>query len=225
MLTDQDNIINKLLDEHPIIPNVRNEYMMSKDEVRVVLTNLKAVIDNRVEGDVVELGCNEGATSLFIKRLLIHCGNDKVFHVYDSFEGLPERTEEDKSSHPISSIFEKGLVKVPTSRLLKNFADARLDHPVVHKWRFKDIPTEEIPPKIAFAFFDGDFYESILDSFRKVYPRLTPGSRVVIDDYDWEALPGVKRACDDFLMDKPESVTVQTNQGVMIKTTHHLWTT
>ena len=43
-----------------------------------------------------------------------------------------------------------------------------------------------------------------MDSFAKVYGKLSKGARVVIDDYAWERLPGVKQACADFLRDKPE---------------------
>ena len=48
------------------------------------------------------------------------------------------------------------------------------------------------------------FVRSIIDSFNKVYAKLSKGARVVIDDYAWECTPGVKKACEDFLRDKPE---------------------
>jgi O-methyltransferase len=48
---------------------------------------------------------------------------------------------------------------------------------------------------------------------KHVYPRLTKGAICVIDDYsnpdvypEWTQLPGVKRACDEYLADKPEKV-------------------
>ena len=53
---------------------------------------------------------------------------------------------------------------------------------------------------------DGDFYTSVRESLEHVYPRLSKGAVVVVDDYCdpavnpvYESLPGVKRACDDFL--------------------------
>jgi O-methyltransferase len=71
---------------------------------------------------------------------------------------------------------------------------------------FKAIDDDKYPEKICFAFFDGDFYTSILDSFEKVYHKMVPGGIILIHDYEWEHLPGVKVACDEFLKDKPEEI-------------------
>ena len=75
------------------------------------------------------------------------------------------------------------------------------------------------PDQIAFAFFDGDFYSSIWDSFEKDYARLSTNACVVIDDYGWYMLPGAKRATTDFLRDKPEAgkVDVVNKLGIMRK--------
>jgi hypothetical protein len=48
--------------------------------------------------------------------------------------------------------------------------------------------------------------ESIMDSLKLVYPKLVPGGVAVIDDYGWDYLVGVKRACDHFFADKLEKV-------------------
>ena len=39
------------------------------------------------------------------------------------------------------------------------------------------------------------------------------------DDYQWEVLPGIEKACEDFLKDKPEKVIITNryHQGVIIK--------
>jgi O-methyltransferase len=72
----------------------------------------------------------------------------------------------------------------------------------------------QLPSRIAFAHLDGDLYESILTSLTHVYPRLSQGAICLIDDYadpacpGWNGLPGVKVACDEYLRDKPERVSV-----------------
>ena len=62
---------------------------------------------------------------------------------------------------------------------------------------------------------DGDLYESILTPLEGVYPRLSKGAVCLIDDYSHPAIlkgfdkwQGVKTACDEFLRDKPEAVSV-----------------
>lgn len=66
--------------------------------------------------------------------------------------------------------------------------------------------------------FDYEFVDAIYGSFEKVYHKLSPGAAVLVHDYGWDVLPGVKRACDDFLKDKPEKVRVLSDQlGLLIK--------
>lgn len=87
--------------------------------------------------------------------------------------------------------------------------------PKIHEGWFADILPTQLPDKISFAHLDGDFYSSILESLIYVYPRLSKGAVVVIDDYcdpkQLDAnniLPGVKKACDEFFKDKKEKVSV-----------------
>jgi O-methyltransferase len=56
------------------------------------------------------------------------------------------------------------------------------------------LEAEDLPDKIAFAFLDGDFYESIRDSLRLVGPRMSEGGVIVVHDYTNPALPGVRKA-------------------------------
>jgi O-methyltransferase len=208
-----EDIVEKILLDYPMICSE----MVTENHVRVVLTNLKEVLDKNIEGDIVELGCNVGTTSLFIRKLLDQYKSKKKFHVYDSFEGLPSKDDQDNASTEFQ--YKKGACKTEKERLINNFKSAKLKLPEIHTGWFGQIPDEEYPKKIAFAFFDGDFYNSILDSFDKVYPKLVRNARVTIHDYQWEFLPGVEKACLKFLKNKPEKGTLINNDriGVMVK--------
>lgn len=212
-MINKNNIIDDILAKHPILPTG----MMSKEQIRIILKNLKEVLDSKIEGDIVELGCHGGSTSLFIQRLLKHYNSEKEFHVYDSFLGLPDKQEEDETK--ITDEFFKGRFKSTEKNLILSFKDADLAPPIIHVGWFKDIPDQEYPEKIAFAFFDGDFYSSIIDSFNKVYPRLSKGARICIDDYKYNVLPGVEKACRDFLKGKPEEGAMVEHhcQGILVK--------
>lgn len=212
-------LIDKILiDNYPMIYST----MVSEDHLRVVLSNLYNTLEQKVEGDVVELGCNVGTTSMFIRKLLDEYGSDKEFHVYDSWEGLPAPSEKDNPRN-FKGNFKKGDCKTQKEIFIHNFKKAKLLCPKIHSGWFSKIPDNQYPDKIAFAFFDGDFYQSIMDSFEKVYPRLTFGARITIHDYEakFKDLQGVKKACDDFLEDKPEKGTIVNvedyNVGRMIK--------
>ena len=86
---------------------------------------------------------------------------------------------------------------------LQQFKKAGLRPPVVHKGWFAELMPHDVPEDIMFAFLDGDYYQSIMDSLRLVTPKLTPDAVLVVDDYANEALPGAARAVDAWLQAHP----------------------
>src|SRR6185369_8845401 len=92
---------------------------------------------------------------------------------------------------------------VSKKTLLQNFRAANLQPPTIHKGWFNQLTDKDLPDQIAFAFLDGDFYDSIMDSLKLVWPRMAKGGAVLIDDYGREALPGAERAVRDFFGGQP----------------------
>lgn len=179
------------LDTYPVISD-----QVSKDDISLILTELEAVLNRNIPGAIVEFGCYIGTTSLFIQRLLHQATSTRTFHVYDSFAGLPEKTIADASITGTS--FKAGELTVGKKQFVREFKRSGLPLPVIHKAWFHDLSAADIPDEIAFAFLDGDFYESIMSSLKLVWPRMCRGGTVLIDDYGREALPGVERAIRDF---------------------------
>lgn len=185
---------------------------VSYDEVAMIIQYLQKVLNNNVAGDIVEFGCYTGTTSLFIARLLKLLGEQRAFHVYDSFEGLPPKTAPDSSV--AGNQFKAGELKAPKAQLIKNFKHAGLPLPIIHKGWFSDLNDQDIPGQIAFAYLDGDFYESIRDSLKLVESKLSPGAIIIVDDYQSEALPGTAKAVDVWL--KSKNCSIQTTKSLAI---------
>lgn len=114
------------------------------------------------------------------------------FWVYDSFDGLPDKTKEDES--PIGVDFKRGELRSTKAEFIHNFRRANLPLPIITKKWFHEIEDHELPEKISFAFLDGDYYKSIRASLSLVIPRMQKGGLILIDDYDNPALPGVQEA-------------------------------
>jgi O-methyltransferase len=187
-----EDMVDELIDKYPLISD-----QVNKEQVSVILRKLLRTIDNGVDGAVVEFGCYIGTTSLFIRRLLDMQQESREFHVYDSFAGLPPKSPQDSSA--AGHQFIAGELAVSKKDFLREFQKAGLRTPVVHKGWFSELTEADVPDRIAFAFLDGDFYESIRDSLRLVLPRLVPGATIIIDDYTREALPGVAKAAHELL--------------------------
>ena len=182
---DKDHL-NTLIRRHGLISD-----QVDARELEVILSELVRTL-GMVEGAVVEFGCYRGTTSLYVRRILDMVAPDRAFHVYDSFEGLPQKSRHDAS--PAGEQFVTGELSVSKKDFIIEFKKAGLKLPVVHKGWFDSLTDADVPPQIAFAFLDGDYYESVATSLRLIQDHLSPGATIIIDDYANEALPGAERA-------------------------------
>lgn len=196
-------------------------YPIISDQIKlpalgVVLRELEETLEHGIDGEIVELGCYIGTTTLFMRRLLSQLASDRRLYAYDSFEGLPPKVVQDASG--AGEQFRGGELRVSKKQFLHEFQKANLQPPITYKAWFKDLKSEQLPDQISFAFLDGDFYESIIDSLRLVWPRLAAGGVVTIDDYQRTALPGVERAVRDFFQDKSISLHHEHNIAIISRT-------
>ena len=190
--------------------------MQTNSQIEGLVVGLTKVINNNIEGDVVELGCFVGESSKYLRKTLDTFNSDKKLYVYDSFEGLPDLSKWEEGTP-----WKPRTLKTSEEVLVRNFEVNGLVKPdkIVKGW-FCDIKEEDLPEKISFAFFDGDFYDSIYDSLVKVYDRVSEGGYIFFHDYQRPDLPGVDQAIKDFLNERGEEYWVYsvTNQlGLLIK--------
>lgn len=151
------------------------------------------------EGDFVELGCYEGDTSLLLAELI---ERQKRLWIYDSFEGLPSKTREDESV--AGRDFQEGVLMVSKREVKARFLRAGLPVPVIKKGWFSDLTETDMPPEIAFAFLDGDLYQSIKDSLRLIEDKMADNGIIIVHDYDNIELPGVTKAVDEWRAKNPQ---------------------
>lgn len=190
---------------------------MANVEARMNLFHLlEQVVSNDVPGDVVDLGCNAGDSTIVMQKLVSVLAPDKQVHAYDSFEGLPEI----KGSDAEDGVYAKGYMQASDDLFRWKFKKLGLPLPHIHKGWFEETIPSELPERVSFALFDGDLYESTMHLLKHVYPRMSPGAIGMIAVYYDETVfprkglsggyksPGVKRATDEFFKDKPEKVSV-----------------
>lgn len=197
-----------LLDKYPLASD-----QVNRAELGVVLGELDQVLHRHPQGSVVEFGCYIGTTSLFIRRLLDQYGLPHEFHVYDSFEGLPEKSLQDQS--PAGSQFIAGELSVSKKEFIQQFKRQNLKVPTIYKGWFAELGDIDVPNNIVFAFLDGDYYDSIADSLRLITPKLVEGATIVIDDYSNLALPGARKAADEWAKSHGRIVRTQASLGIV----------
>lgn len=173
----------------------RND-QVSLEETNIILELAKSRLAS--SGDYVELGCYKGDTSLLLAEVLQ--GSDHILYIYDSFEGLPEKSKNDEST--LGENFRGGELYVTKREVKERFLRAGLSVPVIKKAWFNELTNADLPERIGFAFLDGDFYESIRDSLRLVEDKMENDGIIIVHDYTNPALPGVKKAVDEWLINK-----------------------
>lgn len=157
------------------------------------------VIRNGVPGDLIEAGVWRGGASIFMRGILkAHGVTDRIVWVADSFSGLPPPSP-DKYPADYGDIHHTiDLLRVPLEEVRSNFVKFDLldDKVQFLKGWFSETLTAAPISRLAVLRIDADMYESTLDALTSLYPKLSVGGYVIIDDYG--ALRPCKAAVDDY---------------------------
>ena len=65
------------------------------------------------------------------------------------------------------------------------------------------------PETISVLRLDTDWYESTASEFQHLYPRLSTGGVLIVDDYDYWA--GSRKATDDYFREVPGPMLIRIN--------------
>jgi hypothetical protein len=134
--------------------------------------------------------------------------DDRDIYLFDTFEGMTAPTEADTSRYdrpaledwqasggrPYAELFQPELVGEAAVR-------ATLEPYPAERLHFVRGPVEETlpdqaPAELALLRLDTDWYESTRHELEHLYPRLSRGGVLMIDDYGhWE---GARRAVDEY---------------------------
>ncbi len=158
---------------------------------------VREVVRNEVPGDLIECGAWRGGCCIYMRAVLKIVGDrSRRVWVADSFEGLPKV---DPVMYPEdAAIWQGGEMAVSIEEVRANFAKfGMLDDRVKFlKGFFVDtLPTAPIE-KLAILRLDADLYESTTQGLEYLYPKLSIGGYVIIDDYN---LAGARKATLDYL--------------------------
>ena len=157
-------------------------------------------IRNNIPGDLIETGVWRGGAVIFMRALLKVAGvTDKIVWAADSFEGLPKpdadkyAADKDDDHHTLSDI-----LAISEEQVRYNFQKfGLLDEQVKFlKGWFKDTLPNAPIEKLSILRLDGDMYESTIQALEFLYPKLSIGGYLIIDDFD--VVAGCKKAVMDY---------------------------
>jgi O-methyltransferase len=213
----RDTLTRVLWMDHPYQRKIREigrDYPWPKGDTAetmigcVRLDNIRKTIiwalSDHVPGDLAECGVWRGGAAIFMRAVLAECEErapdlteGRAVWVCDSFQGCPPP---DPTKYPVDagdphSTFE--YLAVMQNEVKANFRRyGLLDENVkfLPGW-FKDTLPGPIE-KLAVLRIDGDLYESTIQVLEALYPKVSPGGFVIVDDY--QNILGTQRAVDDY---------------------------
>jgi O-methyltransferase len=161
---------------------------------------IETIISEGVPGDLVETGVWRGGASIFMRAALEAFGDhSRILWCADSFRGLPAPNTQKYPQDSGLKFHLKPVLAVSLDEVKKNFRKFDLldDRVKFLPGWFKDTLPNAPISAISVLRLDGDMYESTMDALNPLYPKLSPGGFVIVDDY---GIPedSCRRAIHDF---------------------------
>jgi hypothetical protein len=182
--------------------------MTSKERLFALRTSVEYIVKHEIAGDIVECGVWKGGSMMAVARTLMENQATRTLHLFDTFEGMPEPADVDKDirGETAASRMEREdkatswvWAYSPLDEVKRNLRDTGYDERrvVFVKGKVEDTIPAKAPDQISLLRLDTDWYESTYHELVHLYPRLTVGGVLIIDDYgDWE---GARRAVDQYM--------------------------
>jgi O-methyltransferase len=177
-----------------------------------LIESVKYVVNSNIRGHIVECGVWKGGSMMAAALALLKMNTtDRSLFLYDTYKGMTPPSEEDVSTYGenASNVYLCGS-KIRTKNSAHVWCDCPLEQVKKNllnlgypndKIFFIEGKVEEtiplhMPSEISILRLDTDFYESTKHELEHLFPRLSPGGVLIIDDYGhWL---GQKKAVDEY---------------------------
>jgi hypothetical protein len=191
-----------------IVRTVRSRTMTAHEKLNALVVATHYVVEHGIPGDFVECGVWRGGSMQAVALALLDRGvTDRELHLFDTFEGMSEPTEEDKAldGTPAAQLLAKSPrdAKIWAVASLEDVREGMEEtgYPAerIHycAGKVEDTIPEHAPERIALLRLDTDWYESTRHELVHLYERVPPGGVLIFDDYStWQ---GARKAVDEFI--------------------------
>jgi O-methyltransferase len=204
-----------------LFARTRNYTMTSKEIMFSTYQAARYVAERGIPGDIVECGVWRGGSAL-LAGLAVRAAEARKPHrgllaarrrklwLYDTFEGMTTPTAQDVDLTGTAAALymaehsDEGrwcyADEADVRRVFASEGFSPLDIEIVKGDVVQTLPKRR-PNRIALLRLDTDWYESTKAELELLYPRLSRGGVLIIDDYGhWE---GSRQAVDEFFAREP----------------------
>lgn len=152
-----------------------------------------------IKGDFAELGVYKGDSA----RLLHLMAPDRIFHLFDTFEGFTGKDLQPETGEA-ATYSTKHFADTSLNKVLKKIG-GNPDKIKIHSGYFPQSTDGLEETTYSLVNMDADLYNPTKAGLDFFYPRLSPGGVIFIHDYNdkWE---GLVKAVDEFTCNIPEKL-------------------
>jgi O-methyltransferase len=181
--------------------------MTSPGRIFAVCSAVRYVEANNIPGAFVECGVWKGGSSM---AAALTFKTPRAMFLFDTFEGMTVPTENDRHawSGQLASAMLQDAAPGDRFRCYSPLEEVRRNmgstgYPAAHisyiKGKVEDTLPAAAPQQIAVLRLDTDWYESTRHELEHLYPCLSPGGVLIIDDYGYWS--GARKAVDEYFHD------------------------
>jgi O-methyltransferase len=191
-----------------IISKVQPYTQTSPERIYGLTKAVSYIIENEVQGGVVECGVWKGGSMMAVALCLLKLGiRNRDLFLFDTFEGMPAPQEVDVSvvGEHASWLYRQKLEigeawnQAGISEVRQAIAETGYDMKHVHliKGRVEETLPKCAPSSISLLRLDTDLYQSTRHELIHLFPLLTSRGVLIIDDYGY--FKGARLAVDEYI--------------------------
>jgi hypothetical protein len=183
--------------------------MTSPEAVFGLCSAVRYVVASEIPGAIVECGVWKGGSMMAVAKTLLELGvRDRMLYLFDTFDGMTEPTDLDvvsangvtaRDALAAASRDAHIWARAPLEGVERAMRSTGYDPSMVRYVRgpVEETLPDDAPDPIALLRIDTDWYESTRHELVHLYPRLSRGGVVIVDDYG--AFEGARKATDEYL--------------------------
>ena len=202
------DINNNFIEEYKMIEAYT---ATSIERVYALKSAITYIIKNKIKGDFVECGVWKGGSCMLMAKTLVNEGEkERKIWMYDTFDGMTEPTDDDCEIE--TNVSGSDLLKntpkntdkfnmwayAPLEMVKKNMKKTMFPEECIHfiEGKVENTLSKVKPQNIALLRLDTDWYESTKCELEQLYPLLSIGGVLIVDDYGH--FSGAKKAVDEY---------------------------
>ena len=202
------DINNNFIEEYKMIEAYT---ATSIERVYALKSAITYIIKNKIKGDFVECGVWKGGSCMLMAKTLVNEGEkERKIWMYDTFDGMTEPTDDDCEIE--TNISGSDLLKntpkntdkfnmwayAPLEMVKKNMKKTMFPEERIHfiEGKVENTLGKVKPQNMSLLRLDTDWYESTKCELEQLYPLLSIGGVLIVDDYGH--FSGAKKAVDEY---------------------------